>query len=67
MRTGEEIKKEFTPFKFLVFLLIIAVSIYLLQILSLVLANISDLISVIILAWLLKAQHKLILFQGIQL
>ncbi len=50
----EEIKKEFTPFKFLVFLLIVAVSIYLLQILSSVLTNFSDIISAIILAWLLS-------------
>lgn len=50
----EELKKEFTPFKFLVILLIISVSIYLLQIFSLVLGNFSDLIFVIVLAWLLS-------------
>lgn len=50
----EEIKKEFTPFKFLVFLLIIAVSIYLLQIASQVIGNFSDLIFVFVIAWLLS-------------
>jgi predicted PurR-regulated permease PerM len=50
----EEFKKEFTPFKFLNILLIIAVSIYLLQIFSVVIGNFSDLIFVIVLAWLLS-------------
>jgi predicted PurR-regulated permease PerM len=50
----EEFKKEFTPLKFLVFLLIIAVSIYLLQILSTVISNFSDIIFVIVLGWLLS-------------
>jgi predicted PurR-regulated permease PerM len=50
----EEIKKEFTPFKFLVFLLIIAVSMYLLQAFSTVIAGFSDIIFVVILAWLLS-------------
>ncbi len=50
----EELRKEFTPFKFLVYLLIIAVLIYLLQIFSNVIANFSDVIFTIIIAWLLS-------------
>jgi predicted PurR-regulated permease PerM len=50
----EEIKKEFTPFKFLVFLLIIAVSIYLIQFFSAVITNFSDIIFVVVLGWLLS-------------
>jgi predicted PurR-regulated permease PerM len=50
----EEIKKEFTPFKLLVVLLSIAVSIYLLQILWQFLGNFSDIIIVLVFAWLLS-------------
>ncbi len=50
----EEFKKEFTPFKFLVVLLIIAVSIYLLQILFQILGNFSDIILIVIVAWLMS-------------
>ena len=50
----EEIKREFTPFKLLVILLTIAVSIYLLQILWQVLGNFSDIIVIIVLAWFLS-------------
>lgn len=50
----EEIKKEFNLFKLLVLLLTIAVSIYLLQILWQFLGNFSDIIVIIVLAWLLN-------------
>ena len=50
----EEIKKEFTPFKFLVILSIIAISIYLLQILWQVLGNFSDIIVILVLSWFLS-------------
>lgn len=50
----EEIKKEFTLFRLLVFLLTIAVSIYLLQILWQFLANFSDIIVIVVIAWLLS-------------
>lgn len=50
----EEIRKEFTPFKLLVVLLTIAVSIYLLQILWQFLGNFSDIIIILIFAWLLS-------------
>lgn len=50
----EEIKKEFTPLKFLVILLTVAVSIYLLQILWQFLGNFSDIIIILVFAWLLS-------------
>ncbi len=50
----EEIRKEFTLFKLLVFLLTIAVSIYLLQILWQFLGNFSDVIIIVLVAWLLS-------------
>lgn len=50
----EEIKKEFTPLKLLVILLTIAVSIYLLQILWQFLGNFSDIIIILVFAWLLS-------------
>lgn len=50
----EEIKKGFSTFKLLVVLLSIAVSIYLLQILWQFLGNFSDVIMIIVLAWLLS-------------
>lgn len=50
----EEIRKEFTPFKFLVILAIIAVSIYLLQIFWQILGNFSDVIVIVVLAWFLS-------------
>lgn len=50
----EEIKKEFSLFKLLVFLLTIAVSIYLLQILWQFLGNFSDVILIVVTAWLLS-------------
>lgn len=50
----EEIRKQTTPFKILVILLIIAVSIYLAQIALSFLANFSDVIIVVLLSWLLS-------------
>ncbi|HUD04480.1 MAG TPA: AI-2E family transporter [Patescibacteria group bacterium] len=50
----EEIKKEFTFFKLLVFLLTIAVSIYLLGIFWQFLGNFSDVIIIALVAWLLS-------------
>lgn len=50
----EEIKKEFTLFKLLVFLLTIAVSIYLLGIFWQVLGNFYDVIVIAVIAWLLS-------------
>jgi predicted PurR-regulated permease PerM len=50
----EEFKREFTSFKLLVILLIIAISIYLAQILWQVLGNFSDIIIMILIAWLLS-------------
>ena len=50
----EEIKKEFNLFKLLVLLLTIAVSIYLLQISWQFLGNFSDIIAIMVLAWLLN-------------
>jgi len=50
----EEIKKEFTLFKLLIFLLTIAVSIYLLGILWQFLGNFSDVIVITVIAWLLS-------------
>lgn len=50
----EEIKKEFTPLKLLVILLTIAVLIYLLQILWQFLGNFSDIIIILVFAWLLS-------------
>src|SRR5579862_5990435 len=50
----EEIKKEFSLFKLLVLLLTIAVSIYLLQILWQFLGNFSDVIVIMVMAWLLS-------------
>jgi predicted PurR-regulated permease PerM len=50
----EEIKKEFTLFKLLVFLLTIAVSIYLLGIFWQFLGNFSDVIIIALVAWLLS-------------
>nr|MBI5455880.1 AI-2E family transporter [Candidatus Levybacteria bacterium] len=50
----QDLKKEFTPFKFLVILLSTAISIYLLQILWQFLANFSDIIVVLVMAWLLS-------------
>jgi predicted PurR-regulated permease PerM len=50
----EEIKKEFSSFKLLVILLSTAVSIYLLQILWQVLGNFSDVIIILVFAWLLS-------------
>lgn len=50
----EEIKREFTLFKLLVFLLVIAVSIYLLQIFWQFLLNFSDVIIIVLVAWLLS-------------
>jgi len=50
----EEIKKEFTLFKLLVFLLTVAVSIYLLGIFWQFLGNFSDVIVIVLVAWLLS-------------
>lgn len=50
----EEIKKEFSLFKLLVFLLTVAVSIYLFQIIWQFLGNFSDIIVIVVLAWLLS-------------
>jgi len=50
----DEIRKEFTLFKLLVFLLTIAVSIYLFGILWQFLGNFSDVIIIAVLAWLLS-------------
>jgi predicted PurR-regulated permease PerM len=50
----EEIRKEFTLFKLLVFLLTIAVSIYLLGIFWQFLGNFSDVIIIMLVAWLLS-------------
>jgi len=50
----EEIKKEFTLFKLLVFLLTVAVSIYLLGIFWQVLGNFYDVIVIALIAWLLS-------------
>jgi len=50
----EELKREFTSFKLLVILLIIAVSIYLAQILWQVLGNFSDIIIMVLIAWVLS-------------
>lgn len=50
----DEIKKEFSSFKLLVILLSTAVSIYLLQILWQVIGNFSDVIIIIVFAWLLS-------------
>jgi predicted PurR-regulated permease PerM len=50
----EEIRKEFTLFKLLVFLLTIAVSIYLLGIFWQFLGNFSDVIVIALIAWLLS-------------
>ena len=50
----DEIRKEFTLFKLLVFLLTIAVSIYLLGILWQFLGNFSDVIIIVLIAWLLS-------------
>jgi predicted PurR-regulated permease PerM len=50
----DELKKEFTSFKLLVVLLIIAVSIYLAQILWQFLGNFSDIIIMLLIAWLLS-------------
>ena len=50
----EEIRKEFTLFKLLVFLLTIAISIYLLQVLWQFFSNFSDVILIIVIAWLLS-------------
>jgi predicted PurR-regulated permease PerM len=50
----EEIKKEFTLFKLLVFLLTVAVSIYLLGIFWQVLGNFYDVIVIAVIAWLLS-------------
>ena len=50
----EEIKKEFNSYKLLGILLIIAVSIYLLQIFWQVIGNFSDVIVIVVIAWLLS-------------
>src|ERR1035437_1078608 len=50
----EEIKKEFTLFKLLVFLLTVAVSIYLLGIFWQFLGNFYDVIVIAVIAWLLS-------------
>lgn len=50
----DEFKKQFTALKLLVILLIIAVSIYLLQIAWQVLSNFSDILIMLILAWVLS-------------
>ena len=50
----EEIRKEFTLFKLLVFLLTVAVSIYLLGIFWQFLGNFSDVIIIALVAWLLS-------------
>lgn len=50
----DEIKKEFNLFKLLVFLLTVAVAIYLLQILWQFLGNFSDIIVIVVVAWLLS-------------
>lgn len=50
----EEIKKEFNLFKLLVLLLTVAVSIYLLQTIWQFLGNFSDVIIIVIIAWLLS-------------
>lgn len=49
-----DFKKELTSFKLLVILLIIAVSIYLLQIAWQILGNFSDIFVIVIIAWLLS-------------
>lgn len=50
----DEIKKEFTLFKLLVFLATVAVSLYLLGILWQFLGNFSDVIVILLIAWLLS-------------
>lgn len=50
----EEFKKELTSFRLLAILLTVAVSIYLLQIFSQVVGTFSDVIIIVILAWLLS-------------
>ena len=50
----DEFKKGFTLFRLLVILLTIAVSLYLLQILWQFLGNFSDIIIVVVMAWLLS-------------
>lgn len=50
----QDLKKEFSLFKLLVVLLIVAVSIYLLQILWQFLGNFSDIIVILVMAWLLS-------------
>lgn len=50
----QELKKEFSLFKLLVLLLTIAISIYLIQILWQFLSNFSDIIIILVMAWLLS-------------
>lgn len=50
----KDLKKEFTPVKLLVILLSIAISIYLLQIFLQFVANFSDIIAMLVIAWLLS-------------
>lgn len=50
----EEIKKQYTAFRILVILLIVAVSIYLAQIALQFLSNFSDIIIIVLLSWLMS-------------
>ena len=50
----DEIKKEFNLFKLLIILLTVAVAIYLMQILWQFLGNFSDIIVIVVIAWLLS-------------